>query len=138
MLSPFNVQTMFMIVCLSAPLEAGQGDKNREGKRSVVPNLPSYVLWEALDGTQGRTTAEMYCTVLSPVTVHCPKRYEHFHGSTGNGEGNPSDGRELFMLIVSRTTMKISEPFPVRPGNCSWFNNKYIFLLHNYFIEQEA
>jgi hypothetical protein len=41
--------------------------------------------------------------------VHSPKSYDHFHGRTGNAEGNPSDGRKLFMLIFSRTTMKISE-----------------------------
>jgi hypothetical protein len=40
---------------------------------------------------------------------HCPKRYEHFHGSKGNAEGTSSHGRKLFMLIFSRTTMKISE-----------------------------
>jgi hypothetical protein len=41
--------------------------------------------------------------------IQCSKRYGQFPCSTENAERNHSDGRNLFMLIFSRRTMKISE-----------------------------
>jgi hypothetical protein len=78
----------------------------------------------------------LYCVVFNSTTVQCysfsnlhdlhsPKRYVHFHGSTGNAEGNPSHGRKLFMLIFSRTTMKISE----KAWNVSRMTGK-LFMVH--------
>jgi hypothetical protein len=58
------------------------------------------------------------------------ERFEHFHGSTENAEGNSSHGRKLFMLIFSRTTMKISE----KAWNVSRMTGKLfmVFILSMY------
>jgi hypothetical protein len=40
------------------------------------------------------------------VSIDCPKRYVQFPGSTGNAEGNSSDGKKLSMLIFPRSTGK--------------------------------